>query len=275
MARFSDETLGAYVDGELPPEDARAVARAEATDPQVRSRIEALRSVSHLVHQSLAGYEREPVPHHLKVAFARLARRHGYRRSRWPAALALGARGQRWMFGLAGAAAAIVIALGLGAYISGVIRVNDSSLETYEDAWIEQVKRSYDVYAGIYRAEARTMVDVDGEELGVWFGEKLNRQLAVPDLTTHGLTLKGGRLVIVAGQPSAQFLYVAEDGSPFALSVVPSAGQDQLVSARQDKTITLLHWRTRNYGYALIGNLELDAMRSLADEIAPQLTPGV
>ena len=277
MARYSDETLGAYLDGELPAEDARAIGRAEASDPLLRARIEALRAVSHAVHQSFAGAEREPVPERLQVAFDRLARRAGRRKRSWPVAIWPGPRRRHWVYGLAGAAAAVVIALGLGAFLSGVIRVNDASLETYEDAWIEQVKRSYDVYAGIYRDEARAMVDVDGADAGVWFADKLNRPIAVPDLSTHGLTLKGGRLVIVAGQPSAQFLYVAEDGSPFALSVVPSAGQDRTVAAREDKegAVTLLHWRAKNYGYALIGNLAPDAMRSLADEIAPQLNPGV
>ena len=101
----------------------------------------------------------------------------------------------------------------------------------------------------------------------------MNRQLEVPNLSSHGLTLKGGRLLIVAGKPSSQFLYVSENGSPVALSVVPSTGRDQLISAQGSDKANLLHWRARNYGYALIGNLTLDIMKDIANEIAPRRSP--
>jgi anti-sigma factor RsiW len=279
MSRFDDTTLGAYVDGELPLSAAAAIARAEASDPALRARIEALRALGAAARNSFATIEREALPaalaHRLDQVTAARTGTGENRSARWLASLL----GRPLVRRLAGACAAILLALGAGAYASGLLQVGTTpSDETYEDGWIEQVKRSYDIYADIFRREARPMVDVDGldggAELGAWFGPKLNRTLAVPDLSPHGLTLMGGRLVIVAGQPSAQFLYVTADGFPFALSVVPSAGSDQRVSARQHESVTLLHWRAKNYGYALIGNLAPDAMRSLADEIAPQLSPG-
>lgn len=274
MSGFDDRTLGAYVDGELSAEETLAIDAALGSDAGLRARIAAIREATLAAHAALAPIEREPVPERLIEAV-----RRGVPRARifaLPGVKLQAPRGRRFMAPLA-AAASLVIAAMIGVFASGLLGSSAPDEVTYEDSWVDQVKRSFEVYAGIYQTEDRALVDMDGTEggdqIGAWFGQQLNRQLEVPDLSAFGLTLKGGRLVIVQGKPSAQILYVSEDGSPVALSVVPSVGRDQVISAQHGETINLLHWRARNYGYALIGSLALDTMKSLADEIAPRMSP--
>ena len=77
------------------------------------------------------------------------------------------------------------------------------------------------------------------------------------------------------GEPSAQIIYATKDGAPVALAVVASRGPDELISARTGDGINLLHWRARDFGYALIGALDLKTLERLADEIAPRRSTDV
>lgn len=276
MSGFDDRTLGAYVDGELSVDDARAIDAALGSDAGLRARIAAIREATLAARAAFAAVERETVPERLIAAVRK--NRPEIRLHPLPGVGFRKVRERRVALPLAAAAAVVVAAL-IGVFASGLTGSDAPDQIAYEDSWLDQVKRSYEGYAKVDQGESHPLVDVDaggvggGEQLGAWFGEQLNRQLEVPDLSEQGLTLKGGRLLIVEGKPSAQILYMAADGSPVALSVVPSVGRDQVISAQGGDTANLLHWRARNYGYALIGNLTLDAMRDLANKIAPRQNP--
>ncbi len=278
MGGIDDRALGAYVDGELSIDEARAIDAALGSDAGLRARIAAIREATLAARAAFAGVEREPVPERLTAAV----------RQRQPEAHLLALPGvnfakvreRRFAVPMV-ATAAVLIAAVIGVFASGVTGSRAPDQVAYEDSWLDQVKLSYEGYAKVDQNESHPLVDVDvdadgaggGEQLGAWFGEHLNRQLEVPDLSHQGLTLKGGRLLIVEGKPSAQILYVTEEGLPVALSVVPSIGRDLVISAQGGEDANLLHWRVRNYGYALIGNLTLDTMRELADKIAPRQSP--
>ena len=62
---FSDETLMAYVDGELDAERRAAVAQAVATDPEVARRVAQQRLLRASLQAAFAAVLDEPVPEHL------------------------------------------------------------------------------------------------------------------------------------------------------------------------------------------------------------------
>lgn len=62
---LSDETLMAYVDGELDEERRAAVAQAVATDPEVARRVAQQRLLRASLQAAFAGVLDEPVPEHL------------------------------------------------------------------------------------------------------------------------------------------------------------------------------------------------------------------
>ena len=61
-----------------------------------------------------------------------------------------------------------------------------------------------------YSVEVRHPVEVDaGQEVHLlqWLSKRLGRQLIVPDLTSAGFRLMGGRLLPAEDGPAAQFMY--------------------------------------------------------------------
>jgi hypothetical protein len=65
---LSDETLMAYVDGELPDVEAAAIALAAAHDPEVARRITLFKESSRIVKAAFDPDLDEPVPQHLREA---------------------------------------------------------------------------------------------------------------------------------------------------------------------------------------------------------------
>lgn len=73
----SDETLCAYLDGELGPAERSAIERDLARDPSLRERLERFQGVMELMQQEFAGQAREPVPESLLKAARDLAEARG------------------------------------------------------------------------------------------------------------------------------------------------------------------------------------------------------
>jgi hypothetical protein len=67
LPRVDDETLAAYVDGELSPEKAAAVAMLLADDPEARRRLDALFETSRLLAAAYEAPMTEPVPERLRA----------------------------------------------------------------------------------------------------------------------------------------------------------------------------------------------------------------
>jgi anti-sigma factor RsiW len=65
LPRVDDETLAAYVDGELSPEKAAAVAMLLADDPEAQARLDALFETGRLLAAAYAAPMAEPVPERL------------------------------------------------------------------------------------------------------------------------------------------------------------------------------------------------------------------
>lgn len=66
----SDETLMAYADGQLTPDETREIERLVAADPALQRRVEMYRQSAALVKQAVAPIADEAVPDVLKVAVA-------------------------------------------------------------------------------------------------------------------------------------------------------------------------------------------------------------
>lgn len=285
MTRFDDKTLGAYVDGEASAEEVRAIDAVLGSDAGLRARIAALREVSLAARAAFAPIEREAVPDRLVDAVRSAGRGASvYRLTRLPRWLhpprlyALRVRRRRLSLPLAGAAS-LAAAVLIGVSSAGLLSGSEREGVAYEDTWLEQIRRSYDAYAALEPPAGETPDEVEGtddiEKVGAFFSQRLDHPIIVPDLSAHGLTLKGGRVLIADGEPSAQIIYATKDGAPVALAVVASRGPDELIAARSVDNVNLLHWRARDFGYALIGALDLKTLKRLADEIAPRRSADV
>lgn len=272
MATVDDITLNAYLDGELDEPGAREVEAALAYDPALQRRLDGLVRAVALTRAALTPALHEVVPDRLAAIGTAppLVSSNA-------AIVTLTPRAQRrWVVPAALAASLLLATIGGGIgyehYISsgrGLPRL------VAGDAWLDTVSNFHQVYARIYADEDRALVDIagdDAEQVGTFFSQRLSRNLQVPDLTSHGFTLQGGRLVIIQSKPSAQIVYVANNGKTLTLSVLSAGGgRDVLPRLERRRDANVLHWRSGGTNYALVGDIEASLLQAIAADIAPKL----
>lgn len=274
MATVDDITLNAYLDGELDELGAHEVEAALARDPALQRRLDGLARTVALTRAALAPALHEALPDRLAAIAT----------PRAPMPNAAGATvvtlapraARRWMVPAALAASLLLAMVGGGVgyehYISsgrGLPRL------VAGDSWLDTVSNFHQVYARIYADEDRALVDISGddaERVGAFFGQRLARDLQVPDLANHGFSLQGGRLVMIQSKPSAQIVYVADNGKTLTLSVLSAAGgRDTAPRLERRRDANVLHWRSGGTNYALVGDIEPGLMNAIAADIAPKL----
>jgi anti-sigma factor RsiW len=272
MATVDDITLNAYLDGELDEPGAREVEAALARDPSLQQRLDGLVRAVALTRAALAPALHEALPDRLTAIGT--APPHV---SSHVAVVPLTPRAQRrWVVPTALAASLLLAmvggAIGYEHYISsgrGLPRL------VAGDAWLDTVSNFHQVYARIYADEDRALVDIagdDAERVGTFFSQRLARNLQVPDLTGHGFALQGGRLVIIQSKPSAQIVYVADNGKTLTLSVLSAGGgRDVLPRLERRRDANVLHWRSGGTNYALVGDIETGLLHAIAADVAPKL----
>jgi anti-sigma factor RsiW len=259
---IDDETLMAWCDGELEPAAAARVAARVAREPKLAERARMFRRTAELARGALAPVIAEPVPARLIASIqapAKSAKIVPFR-----------ARAPRKALGWAIAASVAFFAvLGAGGVFTGRIAAPDGlQFASASDRWLDNVAGFFEVYSTTQAREGRLLVDFGAEdlpELAAWFGAKLNRTLAVPDLTAQGFALQGGRMVVIGGRPAAQLLYVSGTGELVGLAIAfSSAGERSARAAKRGET-DIVHWHRNGYGYAFAGRISAERLRALAD----------
>jgi anti-sigma factor RsiW len=260
---IDDETLVAWCDGELDPAAAARVAARVAREPKLAARARMFRRTAELARGALAPVIAEPVPARLVQAIqapAKPAEIVAFRPRTAPRK-ALG-----WALAASVALAAV---LGAGGVFTGRIAAPDGlQFASASDRWLDNVAGFFDVYAATQAREGRLLVDFGPEdlpELAAWFGAKLNRTLAVPDLTAQGFALQGGRMVVVGGRPAAQLLYVSGTGELVGLAIAFSSAGERPARAARRGEVDIVHWHRNGYGYAFAGRIGAERLRALAD----------
>jgi anti-sigma factor RsiW len=259
---IDDETLMAWCDGELDAQAAARVAARVGREPQLAARARAFRRSAELARGALAPVLAEPVPQRLLDA--------ARGRAKSAEIVAFRPRAPRKTLGWALAASvAIAAVLGAGGVFTGRIAAPDGlHFASASDRWLDNVAGSYEVHSTTQTAEGRLMVDFGAEDipqLAQWFGAKLNRTLAVPDLSAQGFALQGGRMVVIGGRPAAQLLYAGGTGELVMLAIAFSdAGERAARPAKRGET-DIVHWHRGGYGYAFAGRIGVERLRALAD----------
>jgi anti-sigma factor RsiW len=117
--------------------------------------------------------------------------------------------------------------------------------------------------------EPMHQVDVpssDQHTVKPWFQGKINFSPPVPDLTTDGFILVGGRLEVIHQQPAAAIVYRRRQ-HVIDLYVSPSAGADSNTELRELGGYHLLHWLQNNMSYWAVSDVDTTDLRTFADLI--------
>lgn len=279
MSRMDDVMLMAYVDGEVDAATAREIEAAMAADPSVAARAQRMRDGAAITRAAFADVLHEPVPDRLVAALAGGGAvgaataaaaanvvRLEPRRSHTPAHGVLG-------WAMAASLAALIVGYSAGRYTS-VIPAGDSAIQvasaTASDRWLDHVAGIYQVYTASLAQKDKLLVDFSAEdvpELEKYFGTKLNRKLAVPDLSARGFAPQGGRLLIIGGKPAAQFLYTSATGDLVALVIAHSDAPYLPAQSDRRGDVNIVHWRNNGYAYAFAGTIDHQKLADIADRV--------
>lgn len=261
--RPDESMLHAWVDGELHPESAAAVAQWLADHPEEAARMAAIQAQTaglQVLHSQVLD---EPVPPQLTRAL-----RKPPTQWRWPHALAAG----------------LMLSVGIGGGFGlgyGAGQQKTSIAQTGATIQLPGFVREAAAAHAVYVPEKRHPVEVAAQQqahLVQWLSKRLGVPLKTPVLEAQGFQLMGGRLLPgETGQARAQFMYEDAAGERLTLYVSVLDQQASKASApaafqwSRDGTTHGFYWIDGLQGYALSADLPRERLQVLADAIYRQL----
>ncbi len=286
-ARMDDVMLMAYVDGEIDAATAREIEAAIGADASLAARVAMFRQTASLMRGAFTEVLHEPVPERLlaKIRAAQPSeittraadniitlprRKTAMSSSVWRTA------------GWAAAAAISAVAIFAAGTQSGIMNfgapppIVQAAVGTDGERWLENLAGYYREYRSTLTREKRILVDFGAEHIGeleTWFSARLNRQIAVPDLTQFGFRAEGGRFVVVAGKPAAQFLYSGENEELVQLVIAITDLPERGGRLDQRGDVNIVHWRENGYAYAFVGRIDGKQLWKIADMTWAKLKP--
>ncbi|MDB5825996.1 MAG: putative transrane anti-sigma factor [Variovorax sp.] len=273
----TDDELHAFVDGRLTPERHAAISDLLRREPALAARVTAWQVQRDALRQLHLGLLDEPVPAPLLKALhappARAAERSGW---------------LRW----GGMAACFVVAFAAGWLVNAQWTVSRSASLAKAPvaapaAAIALVSREFvhaaSVAHAVYAPEKRHPVEVAAAEqqhLVQWLSKRLDRPLKVPDLSSEGYSLVGGRLLPGDEGARAQFMFENAAGERVtlyigALEAATSGGTPSRETAfrfTSDGPVPSFYWIDHGFGYAVAGKLPRETLMKLATVTYRQLS---
>jgi anti-sigma factor RsiW len=248
---ITEDDLHAYVDHVLEPERQAEVAAYLDVHPDVANRVAAFTGQRELLRAALAPIAEEPLPPELS-----LSRIIEQRTRRTPVV--------RWAM-----AAMLLLCIGsaTGWVVRGALQPSPEGLV----ALAQEATASYNVYARdrVRPVEVRAG---DAAQLVQWVSDRLHRPVKVPDLTTSGYRLMGGRVVATSHGPAAMFMYDDDHGSRLVVLTRPMSSTDlnAPMTAQLQGDLGGFAWADDGLGYSLIGHAAPESLRPIANEVRKQ-----
>jgi anti-sigma factor RsiW len=288
MQKRSDETLVAYLDGELDSAERQHVEAWLAADTEARDRLAGLAQSADLVRSAYGDIVNEPVPERL-IAAARgqtgnTARQQDAEilvlRRPWRPMVTVPAG--RWGIGIAAAAGLFGLVLGgAGSYLAtGLLNSGNPAAEqrlaaaAANGTWLDNAAGYYKL---VVSAGDSMLIDVpaggDTGEALQKISQSLPQQVRLPDLKPWGLSFRGARLVVVEGRPAAQLVYVTDNKAIGPLTLVIGASKQPDIQPTFDRRqdVNMLYWRHQGRAYALVGQTDIGYLWGIANDVAWQL----
>jgi anti-sigma factor RsiW len=247
---ITEDDLHGYVDRVLEPERQAEVASYLETHPDVAKRVAAFSDQRALLRTALAPIADEPLPAELN-----LSRIIENRRQRRPSA---------WW------AIAAMLLLSIGGMSGWIARGTMEAPAGGLAALAQEAAYSYNVYAPD-RTRPVEIRASDSAELVEWASSRLHQPVKVPNLTTAGYRLMGGRLVATAHGAAAMFMYDDDHGDRLVVLTRPMAtDQSQPMTPHSGGDVSGFAWADDGMGYSLVGQSSQDILRPIANEARKQ-----
>src|SRR6185312_1304257 len=129
-------------------------------------------------------------------------------------------------------------------------------------------------YHSIYSRETVHLVEVPAaqvDHLKIWLGNRVGRDLVVPDFKEAGLTFAGGRLIVLNGTPVAELMYTRDNGLPIAFCILDRGSRQRAVEVEQRGNVNLADWSDASHSYVIVGEANPETIRGLAERARQQI----
>ena len=247
---ITEDDLHAYVDQLLEPERRAEVTAYLDAHPDVARRVSAFAGQRDLLRSALAPIADEPLPPGLNLS------RIIENRRRRPSPI--------WW------AVAAMLFLSVGGLGGWVVRGSMQASPNGLAALAQEAADSFSVYAPdrVRPVEVRAS---DGAQLVQWLSNRLHQPIKVPDLTTAGYRLMGGRLIATSHGPAAMFMYDDDRGERLVVLTQPMAADQNAPMTPQSKgEVSGFAWADGGMGYSLVGQSAVESLRPIANEVRKQ-----
>lgn len=252
---IDSKVLNCFLDGELSPQLARQVEDALASDPDLQAEMEQLLQADALAKTAFADMLEQPVPLALTAA---IKNAEGDADAKTTKIFAP----SNWAM-----AASFAVALLIGGAGGYLLKPNPTLQSSSTSGWLNYIADYHRVYA----TEKRHLVEVAAAEtdhIQKWLANTVGEEFSIPDLSEHGLTFEGARLLVAAGKPVAQLMFTDEDGDVVALCFLQSKGAESDIKTQTINELDLLSWNSKNRNIVIVGDRGRSDLLSIAQSAA-------
>jgi anti-sigma factor RsiW len=240
--------INAYADGELDAAERAAVEKQLADNPDARRVLENFQRQKAALHAAYDSVLGEAVPHSLQ----RTVQGGGTRR-----------------LGPYAAMAASLAMLAIGGSIGWFAARNTEGTPVFDLA------RRAIVAHEVYSVEVKHPVEVpasDSEHLQAWLSKRVGSPFKIPDLSSHGFALIGGRLLAAEDRPAGQLMFENATKERITIFVSSNTGQaEQALQVREVGKHISCYWQDGPLSVAVTADLPRDEMMTIANHIYAQL----
>jgi anti-sigma factor RsiW len=156
--------------------------------------------------------------------------------------------GRGWL-----AAAAVVLALGVGGAGGYMTGLSQGTPVAAASGWLADIADYHRVYA----AQGRHLVEVgagEADHIRTWLSASVGAPVPTPDLTQHGLTFRGARLLVAAGKPVAQLMYTDAEGQVVALCLIATETPRDGFASQTIGAFDMVSWGGDGANYVVVGD---------------------
>ncbi|MGV1985423.1 anti-sigma factor family protein [Agrobacterium sp. 22-221-1] len=253
--QITEADLISYVDGQLEDRQRDAV-RAHLTSNPADARKVAMWQQQNATLTALYGpLDTDALPERLDVY--RIERRLRSQRADW-----------RNM----AAASVLILAVGLtgGWFGRGLV----SQVAEPAHSIVADATQAHKLFASevLHPVEIRADAE-NAPSLPKWLSKRLDRKLNIPDLTRHGLSLVGGRVLPSSEGAAAQLMYEDKSGQRVTLYIVAAVDSSDTAMRRSSiGSLEAISWDDETIRCALVGNLPSNRMDAIAKDTYQQLS---
>jgi anti-sigma factor RsiW len=239
---ISDEELQAFIDGELPPADARRVEAVVNASPALLAQVELFRADKALLHRIYAPLIEQPLPAAVLEALEKTKPRRTF--FHFPS----------WRVPAGAVAAAVLLAVGLLAYP-----------HLHGAGGDPLVAEALAAQNGELRTERSVSPDALADAQDRIAEETLAKPVKVPNLEKAGYVLKGIAVFAKArAEHSLQARYENRAGQYFVVYMRSSAGPDRFDMQQRGKT-QICVWQNDDLSVVMTGDMSAREMLKVAN----------